>query len=307
MLIVLGRSILSLFSKSMQYAAISYIPLSMSSCISFTTGPIFAAIFAFIMIREKLTLGEIVPILFGILGTMMITMPQWFLWLGIDSAAIQARLEEETKVNLFYFLGIILALSSSALDVVTYFIIRKVGNTIPKALFPFISGGFSSTMMLIYISIYDPLEWGYFFRSTPSGPDIALDTKDQDYTTAIQLSILGCFFGWIGLEFMVIGLNISKSALASYGEMAGITVPFIFDGLVMGREFVTTDFLGLLLIILLQIFRAIRSMKESEEETKKKEQELLDKDEEDAQNENLYTNQKVDTEDGYKKVKNGIN
>ena len=69
------RAALSLVSKVMQYAAISYIPLSLSSCISFTTGPIFAAILAYILIREGLNWSEIVPILFGITGTMMITMP----------------------------------------------------------------------------------------------------------------------------------------------------------------------------------------------------------------------------------------
>ena len=53
--VIFFRSTLSLVSKSMQYAAISMIPLSMSSCISFTTGPIFATILAFILIREKLT------------------------------------------------------------------------------------------------------------------------------------------------------------------------------------------------------------------------------------------------------------
>jgi drug/metabolite transporter (DMT)-like permease len=88
LMIVFGRSCLSLLSKTMQYSAISYIPLSMSSCISFTTGPIFAAILAFVMIREKLKFNEILPIIFGIVGTCMITMPEWFLWTGIDTSAI---------------------------------------------------------------------------------------------------------------------------------------------------------------------------------------------------------------------------
>lgn len=55
----------------------------------------------------------------------------------------------------------------------------------------------------------------------------------------------------MALEFMVIGLGISKSALASYGEMAGITVPFTFDIFVLQREFLTSDGLGLTLIIVL--------------------------------------------------------
>jgi drug/metabolite transporter (DMT)-like permease len=47
----------------------------MSSCVSFTTGPIFAGLLAFILIKEKLSLSEVVAILFGIVGTTMLTMP----------------------------------------------------------------------------------------------------------------------------------------------------------------------------------------------------------------------------------------
>jgi drug/metabolite transporter (DMT)-like permease len=72
--VILASSI-GLVSKSMQYSAVKYIPLSMSSCVSFTSGPIFAGLLAFLLIREKLSIGEIIAILFGIVGTMMLTMP----------------------------------------------------------------------------------------------------------------------------------------------------------------------------------------------------------------------------------------
>jgi len=83
--LIFFRSFLSLISKTMQYASISYIPLAMSSCISFTTGPIFSALLAFILLKEKLTCSESFSITCGIIGTIMITMPQWFLFLGIDT------------------------------------------------------------------------------------------------------------------------------------------------------------------------------------------------------------------------------
>lgn len=73
--LVFFRAFISLTSKGLQYTAILFIPLSLSSCISFTTGPVFAAILAFILIKEKLKLNEVVPIICGIVGTMMITMP----------------------------------------------------------------------------------------------------------------------------------------------------------------------------------------------------------------------------------------
>lgn len=72
--VILASSI-GLVSKVMQYSAIKFIPLSMSSCVSFTSGPIFAGLLAFVLIKEKLSISECVAILFGIIGTTMLTMP----------------------------------------------------------------------------------------------------------------------------------------------------------------------------------------------------------------------------------------
>ena len=105
--------------------------------------------------------------------------------------------------------------------------------------------------MVIYSAIYEPLDWFFLFRD---------DTCEADtlYRKALLLSLCGCVLGWIALEFMVIGLQISKSAIASYGEMVGITVPFIFDGLFLGRQFLSIDALGLTFIITLQAFNAYK-------------------------------------------------
>jgi hypothetical protein len=101
---------------------------------------------------------------------------------------------------------------------------------------------------------------------------------------------MGSIFGWIGLEFIVIGVNISKSAIASYGEMIGIILPFVFDMTALGRKFVLTDLIGLILIVLLQILRAFNSFKESEKTKTVEKQKLLASQNKDADNEKLYKN-----------------
>ena len=255
-LMVFFRSTMSMLSKSMQFAAIAYIPLTMSSCISFTTGPLIAALLAFIMIREKLNLQEASAITLGILGTMMLTMPQWFLWMNIDSDEIQKRLGKELKEYDHYFLGIVLALGSSALDQCTYYIIRFIGEGIPKSLFPFISGIYTTTILLVYTQVTQPLDFGFFLRPAAADPEHAF--ADQEYKQAILLSLVGCTFGWIALEFMIIGLRISKSAVASYGEMAGLTIPFLCDAFIFGRQFLAIDALGVVLIIGVQGFLAVQ-------------------------------------------------
>jgi hypothetical protein len=95
-----------------------------------------------------------------------------------------------------------MAFISSFLDVITYFIIRQVGAAIPASLFPFISGMLTSSVMLCYCSLYEPFSF----------------TTDPEYSKALLLAIVGCSIGWMALELMIIGLRISKSALASYAE-----------------------------------------------------------------------------------------
>ena len=57
---------------------------------------------------------------------------------------------------------------------------------------------------------------------------------------------------------MIIGIRISKSAIASYGEMAGVTIPFMFDAFVLGRQFLTIDAIGVALIIIVQTYMAVQ-------------------------------------------------
>jgi len=150
MKIVIFRSVLNLISKTMQYSAIALIPLALSSTISFTTGPIFAALLAWVLIREHLSPIEMVVIILGILGTTMLTMPQWFLFLNINREEIEERLDDDLQKNSLYFFGILIALTSSALDVLTYYIIRKVGTRINASFFPFVSGFITAGAVVIY-------------------------------------------------------------------------------------------------------------------------------------------------------------
>lgn len=83
-MLVFLRAGFGLISKTCQYAAISFIPLTLSSCISFTTGPIFAAILAFAVLGERLSVMESISVASGVIGTSMLTMPQWFEFLGLD-------------------------------------------------------------------------------------------------------------------------------------------------------------------------------------------------------------------------------
>ena len=68
----------------MAFTAIAFIPLAIQSTVEFTTGPFLAALLAFIIIREKLAVNETVCIVCGMVGTLMLTMPEWFMFMGIQ-------------------------------------------------------------------------------------------------------------------------------------------------------------------------------------------------------------------------------
>ena len=88
------QAVLALFAKVMSYAGIYMIPLTISSCVYFTVAPIFAALLGFMCICEMLTCREIVTIALSLVGTFMVTMPQWFLVLGLDTGDNAIKINE---------------------------------------------------------------------------------------------------------------------------------------------------------------------------------------------------------------------
>lgn len=57
-----------------------------------------------------------------------------------------------------------MALISSFCNVTTIYIIRHMAGTVPKPLYPFASGLYATLIMSVYITFYEPLDWGYFPR-----------------------------------------------------------------------------------------------------------------------------------------------
>uniref|UniRef100_A0A7S3FUH1 Uncharacterized protein n=1 Tax=Strombidium rassoulzadegani TaxID=1082188 RepID=A0A7S3FUH1_9SPIT len=198
------------------------------------------------------------------------------MFLDLDAEEINKRLGQDLQKYNFYFLGITLALTSSALDVVTYYIIRKVGMKIPSQIIPFISGTFTSTAIIIFCLFTQPFDFGYFVRDIceASYPELSqeqlgeLTMERERYKEAVMLACVGCVGGWIAIECMIMGLRISKSALASYAEQVGIVVPFTFDTFILQRDFLKTDGVGLSLIVILQGYQAYRSTIQSKGEIK---------------------------------------
>jgi len=175
--------------------------------------------------------------------------------LGLDSDQISERLSGDLKKygRFTYFFGIIIALASSCLDQVSYFIIRSVGTQVPSSIFPFAVGLFVTIIM----SVYCPLN--YLLQESNEG---------KDSWDALGVALCGTTVGWLAVELIVIGLRMSKSALASYAEQCGVIVPFIFDAIALQRPFLKTDWVAVSLIVILEAAMAARSIRRKGDELK---------------------------------------
>ena len=77
--------------------------------------------------------------------------------------------------------------------------------------------------------------------------DEELIEERQNYKKALLYGMLASIFGWVALETNILGIRMSKSALASYAEQSGIVVPLIIDFTLLGRQFLAIDGIGLFL------------------------------------------------------------
>lgn len=150
-------------------------------------------------------------------------------------------------------------------------------------MYPFASGLFTLTTMCIYflltgfISLVNPQD-NVGAVATSSGEDPLQPTANPPF--AILLAFIGCTIGWMAVEFMALGLLMSKSALASYAEQAGVIVPFCFDALALGRPFLKTDWLAVFIILILEVIMAMRSIRKRGEAMKFKHLEIKKENEE---------------------------
>lgn len=75
-------------SKSLQYASFAMIPLTLSSCLYFSSMSWFAALVALMAICETLSCWEVVRILISMIGVVMVTMPQLFSFMNPQAALV---------------------------------------------------------------------------------------------------------------------------------------------------------------------------------------------------------------------------
>ena len=78
---------------------------------------------------------------------------------------------------------------------------------------------------------------------------------------AFAFGFIASLISWLAQECLVLGVTVSKSALATYGFQSGLVVPVVYDAFITKTHpLLFIDSIGLTLIIILQIFNIVKSL-----------------------------------------------
>jgi len=78
--------------------------------------------------------------------------------------------------------------------------------------------------------------------------------------------MIGGVFGYLAIEFMIIGLKISKSGMAMFAEQLGVLVPITFDVIFMGFPLFKTNLLGMTLIVSMLSYQAYLTSRKNKDD-----------------------------------------
>ena len=201
------------------------VPLTVSSCIYFTTGPIFAGLLGLVCICEMLSCREFTIIMLSLVGTLMVTVPHWFVFLGLDdndgdSNDVSKRFSKDVEGTgeIYYYMGVSMSAGSILLDACSNFLTRIMGvmqSDVSVSFLPFFQGSVIFILTVIYIMIWD--------RESLSEPTM------EAYLYAFAAGVIS----WVAQESLILGSMSSKLALGTFAQQTGFVIPILFYSCIM--------------------------------------------------------------------------
>jgi len=83
---------------------------------------------------------------------------------------------------------------------------RSIGGTVPSVIISFAQGWFTTTIILAYTLLFDPLDITYFGHAS------------GDYMKGLLWAIISSIISYLSQETMILGSKMAKSALSAFGR-----------------------------------------------------------------------------------------
>lgn len=152
---VLLRSFFGFGSFVSTMIAIYLLPVSVAVSIMMTT-TFFTPILAWLIHDESISIPELITIVCGFFGVLMITNPDWF---NHRSAALAMVMKTENFTNPTYLLGVVFAFSFALFAAMNIVTIRQMSGNMSTSLKTYYFGVFSTIASIIIVMVTEP---GFF-------------------------------------------------------------------------------------------------------------------------------------------------
>lgn len=224
-------------SYLMAMLCVNYLPLSIASPVLMSS--VFVTmIMGYLVADEKLSVREIITIIFGFAGVVLLLNPQWF---SFDDHALEVMAKKGKKVsNQDWILGMLFAAGFSLSSAMKYISIRAIGDNVHTSVKNYYFGLVGAIFTLIVNIYLDP----GFFAFWKIGTDQYTMTMDQFYV-AFVVGI----FGWLSQETLAQGLSAVKSGTMAAFQNIAIFIGFFIDIFYFHRVILWSDYVGSGLII----------------------------------------------------------
>ncbi|CDW77858.1 membrane protein [Stylonychia lemnae] len=224
--ILFWRAVTGFFSSFFQILGIFLMPLSIASVIYFTQ-PIFAAWFAVILLKEKLTFIGIISLLSSSVGMVFLVQPNLILGESFSKSN-----QQNDKQYPYYYFGALFSALGAISSALAYITMRKLAPfKLHMAFNAYYFGIYSTPISFFLMAVFDQ--------------NIA---DSMTLEGLILLTIMG-ISGYLAQTLLGLALQNQPVGRASVMNYLQVVFAFVVDILAFDSHIVWTDIVGSVLII----------------------------------------------------------
>lgn len=231
-------------------AMISILLCPVSIAVSIMMTQVFvSALAGYFFNKEKMSKFEILAIIGGFLGVLILTNEHYF------NDAGRQRHEADKRKYRHYYAGIFMAVLYTVFSALNFFEMRRMGHGIHSSIKTYYFGAMCSMGTALYILAAESHMW--FSKAKFEFPI----TFDQ----ALASFAVG-FFSWLNQEALSLCLTVVKQGTASGFNNIALVVSFTVDALYFKRRVFVHDWIGAAMIIVFAVVQCILANNMAQEE-----------------------------------------
>lgn len=159
------RSVFGYAEMLCLFVSLALMPVSVASSIMQATAFV-TAVFAHFIKEEPLGVVELIVIILGLFGCLMLTNTDWF----VDDGSSQDREVDEQNKYPYYYVGLFFAVSFTVCSAMKFLAMSELGNMVHSSLKTYWFGVLSTVVTAVYLLIVEPQFFAIWNAGEPEYP-----------------------------------------------------------------------------------------------------------------------------------------